>query len=935
MLKWLHISDFHFGKNEYEQKFSSDKLIGFLEAIMAKGERLDFVFVTGDIAQSGSEEQYNLYRECILEPLLALYGDDFSHNVFTVPGNHDLDRDTNSGFSKPKFLQPDGGYFLPTDRSKKMRKMLSERFEGYVNHSGDVNAASLFSELGAFSVERRIKNINVGIVGVNTAWLCDGENDKYYLAPGYRLVRDALKKQVNADVRIVLGHHPLSWLAEDERIAFCSVLGEYNAIYLHGHMHHAWAEPYSPGSGDFLTIQTGAGWQAPEGSKWKNGFLIADYDDTENAIYLRPHTWNFRTQSWFKNLEPFHSSIVDDVRGARYNAPAPKEINYAARPKLARLGGWDVMSLADLQARPVLEIEDAIRYFDGAEPSWDIVLSGSIPRREIVSTVREHFLRVVKTADLSVTVLLGAGCEGKTTAMLQAVSEIVVRFPRKRVLYRKHASRKFIPSQIIATLQSHDDWLVVVDQAEEACHDILKFINDDCPGYSGRIDFVLVSRDSDWRASGAEYLIWDYKSKYKAIPLKNLTARDAEDIVGAWSNYGQRGLGEELYSLPEAERAKRLRYYAKKEAKGRNDAFFGALLTSRHSSDLVDHAQAMLANLERKKVNEECTLKDALAYIAVMHSQGFDELNGAALAAVLGVDSAKLNSEVLQKLGEEAPVSFTAKAVYTRHRYIANAVVEVLETRLDEDVSKYFISLAISETRRAKSETVLGANFWRYELAERLFVSSELLGVVVAQALYDDNPHDYHLLTKLAYLYRKAHSVDKCLPFFRGFTEAPQHRGFYFEWGVCEGTERNFLEQALLAAYAMSDDCEPSSVKLDQAIMFLSNLSQAFKRLFSEYVSLKFQAANDAALSLLWILTKSKKSDDLPSLVTEFTKLVDRKRAVLFERSAAITTILEAINELPNYGVRDDVSCKICVDQISFHSLGVIVANVERQMAIT
>ncbi|MGF6555501.1 calcineurin-like phosphoesterase family protein [Pseudomonas sp. S30_BP2TU TE3576] len=931
ILKWLHLSDFHFGKNVYEQEFSSGKIITFLTTQKENGEIPDFIFITGDIANSGTKEQYTLYKKCIFSPLLELYGEDFAGKIFTVPGNHDLDREVNDGFSKPKFLRQDAEYFLPTAKALKGRKMLLERFKTYIEHVGDRRASAFSEEDGTYNETHLIDKLTVGIVGINTSWLCDGDQDKFYITPGYRLVRDALGKIDTADIKIVLGHHPLSWLHDSERRALETVLGEHNSIYLHGHMHHSWAEPTLSGSGTFIGIQTGAGWQAPEGSQWKNGFLWTEFDSNEMSIYLKPYTWSVPTQCWFQNMEPFHSSLIT-TRGAKFSAPTPKLISYTSRPKKKPLGGWEAKSSADLMPRPALDMEEAIRYFDGAEPTWDNVLSESIPKREIVTQIKDHFLRTTKTSDVSVTVILGAGCEGKTTALLQAVSEILASSPNKKVLNRTNPSRAFIPDQILPTLIEHDDWLVVVDQAEEVSREISNFVNSGCEGYTGRIDFILASRDSDWRSSGADSLPWDYHAKFKTIHLKNLSLKDAEEIVISWAKFGVRGLGEELYLLPEGERSRRLRYYAKKEAQGKNDAFFGALLMSRHSADLIDHAEAMLLNLDRIALDSGHTLKDAFSYIAVMHVQGFDQLSSAALASVLGIDPNKLNSAVIKKLGQEAAVAYTAKAIFTRHRYIAEAVVNVLEARFDENISDYFVKLAIAETRRAKTENFLSSSFWRYEISEALFDAGEpQLGITVSQSLYDDNPNDYHLLTKLAYLYRRADSVEKCLPLFREFPEKPQNRGFYFEWGVCEGRERNYVEQALLASYAMSDDVENSSIRFDQASMFLSNLAHAYRKLFDEFVDRKFQTAHEAAISLLVILQKRDKKSAPTPLIQDFLKLVERKRATLYDRPAAVRHLVEAAELLPKYGVRPEVSEKVDISTLSLHSLDVIVANVQRQ----
>ncbi|MGT2430013.1 P-loop NTPase [Cupriavidus basilensis] len=116
-------------------------------------------------------------------------------------------------------------------------------------------------------------------------------------------------------------------------------------------------------------------------------------------------------------------------------------------------------------------------------------------------------------------------------------------------------------------LHTHDNWLIVVDEADRISADIIRFIESGFDDFDGRIDFLLASRDSDWQSSGAGALTWGFRSKFDDIVLKDLNAKDAGLIVDAWGKYGRNGLGDELEELPPGERAEKLRYYAKKEAK--------------------------------------------------------------------------------------------------------------------------------------------------------------------------------------------------------------------------------------------------------------------------------------------------------------------------------------------------------------------------------
>lgn len=931
-IKWLHLSDFHFGKNPYEQAFSTKKIIEHVEAQKIKDKVPDLIFITGDIANKGQKSEYEIFNSLLLQELRRALGESISGRIFMVPGNHDLDREINSAFSKSKFLRIDSGAFYPTTDSLKKREMLVGRFQSYIDNAGHVDSLSFSDEAGAYVEERTIHGHTVAVVGINTAWLCDGEDDKGNLTPGLQIVRDALEKTRNSSVKFVLGHHPMSWFHESVAQPLEVLFGEHNVIYLHGHMHKSWAAPALSPTGDFISIQSGAAWQAPEGDKWKNGFLWGELSNDKQHIDLEPFRWNFSNQCWVLSGETFHEN--NRVGGLwRFRAPGyVKKLDYKPREKVASLIGWAVKNLDELElCTSPLKEEAALRYFDGATPTWEIVLSDSIPRREIVAKLSSKFDS--SAADPIVSVLVGAGCEGKTTALLQSCLEILRSNPGRKALIKTNHVRPFAARELSATLKTHDDWLIVVDEADQSAREILRFIDSGFDGYDAKINFLLASRDSDWISSGASALAWDYTAKYNEVVLKDLTANDAGYIVEAWERFGAAGLGPELSSLDKLKRAEKLRYYAKKEAKGNYGAFFGALLVARHGSDLLEHAEKMLGRLKDRQLGNDLTLMDALGYVAAMHSEGFDKLSFAALSGVLELPVPQLMSAVIRPLGKEAAAATTSNLVFTRHKYIADAIIEVLEGRFEKDISNYFIDLALSEQKRYSSEQVLNIGFWLFDLSEGLFKSGKRsLAISIAKRLYENDSGNPYLLTKLASLYRRENNASEAVLLFHEFTHIPQHRGFYFEWGVCEGNERNYLENALLVTYAMSDEVERAAIGVEHCYRTLNGLSQCYNQLYNKYVDPVFEQASHAASSLLLTVERRIAAKErVSSTLTDFSKLVAKKRAKVFDRRSGIKKIKEAATRLKHYGVSEKVTSVAAIELVEFTGLSTLLENIEAQ----
>jgi hypothetical protein len=67
----------------------------------------------------------------------------------------------------------------------------------------------LFSPQGASIRRMNIRGQELGILGLNTAWLSVSDGDRGNLSPGRSMVEKGLDALQEWDVRIVLGHHPI------------------------------------------------------------------------------------------------------------------------------------------------------------------------------------------------------------------------------------------------------------------------------------------------------------------------------------------------------------------------------------------------------------------------------------------------------------------------------------------------------------------------------------------------------------------------------------------------------------------------------------------------------------------------------------------------------------------------------------------------------
>lgn len=296
-ITWLHLSDFHVGQDEYGQKQLFKEIISHVKNQKERGITPDYVFITGDLANKGLKSEYELFNESFLLPLQKEIGNAIEERTFTIPGNHDVNRAVTPGFSQEKFLNTQNQYFDPTEVGKELRKQVYHRFDAFRENDLTLMLGEwIISKDGAYYFIDKQRDL--GIVGINTAWLCEGDEDLNKLSPGKSLVQDALNQIQDCRIKVVLGHHPLDWFAADHRKQIEAQFGIHNVIYLHGHLHQAWLAPQYGSGRPFLAIQSGAAFQAREHSIYRNGLLWGEIDLEEDVIRLQPRNWNENHQDW-------------------------------------------------------------------------------------------------------------------------------------------------------------------------------------------------------------------------------------------------------------------------------------------------------------------------------------------------------------------------------------------------------------------------------------------------------------------------------------------------------------------------------------------------------------------------------------------------------------------------------------------------------------
>ena len=231
----LHLSDIHFQK-------STDPVLKRVPAILAATRpylpnvRLIIVVVSGDIAQSGSKDEYRLATRFFADLRGRMKGEASVPLHFVVaPGNHDCDfRDDQSvrHLVVGEILKksgPIGSSFLNT--TTKVQKEFFSFRRGLHSEPALAKDDPLWS-CYRFSLD----HFKVSFDVLNASWISTRYEQQGDLLFPYE--RYAELNHGEDDLRICVLHHPFNWYSQSNYREFRSFVHRRCDFILTGHEHH-------------------------------------------------------------------------------------------------------------------------------------------------------------------------------------------------------------------------------------------------------------------------------------------------------------------------------------------------------------------------------------------------------------------------------------------------------------------------------------------------------------------------------------------------------------------------------------------------------------------------------------------------------------------------------------------------------------------------
>jgi len=323
-LQFLHISDLHAKGSGEKEPWRRRRVLGDawrrnLETLLAEEGPIDFVFFTGDAAQSGRPEEFSEVTDFFNSVCEEM--DIGFDRLFVVPGNHDIDRTVQPRVWEKMRMQLAASADLlgisrwmngigprpPLGFEDSWKIAMLERQIGYRSWVKDqLKRPDLAPEGLGYRASVHLPGwaFPIQIIGLDTAWLCgdDADPGRLLLTENQvgRHLTDATGKSLPG-LRIALLHHPLHEVADGGPAK--RLLSDHADLVLRGHLHQTelveWIDPVRR----IRELASGSLYEGGLADTWGNScqFVRLDLDSAGRPIeaMLRFRSFSPRGGHWF------------------------------------------------------------------------------------------------------------------------------------------------------------------------------------------------------------------------------------------------------------------------------------------------------------------------------------------------------------------------------------------------------------------------------------------------------------------------------------------------------------------------------------------------------------------------------------------------------------------------------------------------------------
>lgn len=326
-MKWIHISDLHF--DPLSDGRCTEQLRESLPSYITKHHiTADHLFMTGDYrnAKNHREDKKGLAKasaDFILDIAKAAKID--TANIHVIPGNHDLERtgDTERISAIKKNYDVENGRIDEEDLA-----FLLERFDFFKYLYCELEGRGIktvWSERGSLLHPCACFD-DFNLLYLNTCIVCNSDADRHDLIIGnydlYRSLEEIRRKSSDKPI-IVLAHHAMEYLRDDEKKAVEQLLAEYPVqLYLCGDAHELWGRWIN----NHLEITMGCMVQ----ENWSNA-VFAVGEMSGRMMFVESHRWEEDGDDWTPHTRFNKKFGRNDARIITEHRPVSPGTNFLGR----------------------------------------------------------------------------------------------------------------------------------------------------------------------------------------------------------------------------------------------------------------------------------------------------------------------------------------------------------------------------------------------------------------------------------------------------------------------------------------------------------------------------------------------------------------------------------------------------------------------------
>ncbi|MGD9162405.1 MAG: SUMF1/EgtB/PvdO family nonheme iron enzyme [Desulfobacteraceae bacterium] len=285
-LQILHLSDLHISTDSnFDRSLVLDPLIDRVKKDRKDGIKPELVIVTGDIAFKGIKEEYDEAKIFFADLLEAMKLPE--ERLFIVPGNHDVNRE--------KYRKSDNlTYNSMKDLNDELENIeyRADLLKGMTDYFDFIKSTyphikPLHKNLIPFVTScKAVCGKQIGIVGLNSAWMCRKSPDEREISIGeYQIVNAMKELKGKNDLVICAFHHPINWLWPEDKSRSRKYLNE--KVILCGHLHDAEGCLLYDLDGKLHTFQAGGAYLNKKGWPERYHYITLNFDEKFIRLDLR------------------------------------------------------------------------------------------------------------------------------------------------------------------------------------------------------------------------------------------------------------------------------------------------------------------------------------------------------------------------------------------------------------------------------------------------------------------------------------------------------------------------------------------------------------------------------------------------------------------------------------------------------------------------